>query len=286
MTSDTNVRAQTTNGRVRVNSTEIYYEVRGSGPTVLLIHGTNLDSGCYDDLASILAQDFTVVTYDRRGYSRSPRPAGWERTSIEEQADDAAALISEIRLGPAAVFGSSSAGPIAIEMALRHPRHVRQVIAHEPALFTVLPQPFVQEAFAALTPMIEQAVAAGGPAAGQQALLGALAGAGGFESLATPDVRARWLTNAELVFQMEFPNMLLGYHPAEDGIASSGVPIQAMRAEESLPINVAASQWLASKAGTSLLECPGTHLAYCQKPQEVADAIHPLLEGEIRPRSS
>jgi hypothetical protein len=39
-----------------------------------------------------------------------------------------------------------------------------------------------------------------------------------------------------------------------------------MRANESLLINIAASEWLASKTGTSLLECPGTHLAYCQRP--------------------
>ncbi len=277
MTPDISSLTRVAEGRVKVNGAELYYEVRGTGPAVLLIHGTNLDSGCYEDLAGILAREFTVVTYDRRGYSRSPRPHAWESTSIQEQADDAGALLSAIGVGPAAVFGSSSAGPIALEVALRHPDRVRRVIAHEPALFTVLPQAFVQEAFAALTPLIEQAVAAGGPAAGQQALLGALAGVGGFVSLGRAEVRERWLTNAELVFQMEFPNMLLGYRPDESAIAATRVPVQAMRAEESLPINIAAAQWLASKTGASLLECPGTHLAYCQRPREVANAIGPFL---------
>jgi len=276
MTPDTKPTARITEGRVKVNGAELYYEVRGTGPAVLLIHGTNLDSGCYGDLAGILANEFTIVTYDRRGYSRSPRPPAWESTSIQDQADDAGALLSAIGVGPAAVFGSSSAGPIALEVALRHPDSVRRVIAHEPALYTVLPQAVVHEAFAGLTPIIEQAVAAGGPAAGQRALLTALSGIGGYESLATPEIRERWLTNADLVFQMEFPKMLLGYQPDEGAIAAIRVPVQAMRAEESLPINIAASEWLASKTGTSLLECPGTHLAYCQKPREVADAIAPL----------
>jgi len=277
MTPDFTASTIATEGRVRANGAELYYEVRGSGPALLLIHGTNLDSGCYEALAGILAKDFTVITYDRRGYSRSPRPPAWERTSIQEQADDASALVSAIGVGPVAVFGSSSAGPIALELALRHPEQVRGVIAHEPALFTVLPQDFVQEQFAALTPMIEQAMATGGPAAGQRALLGALAGEAGFESLATAEARERWLTNAELVFRMEFPHMLLGYRPDEAAIAATGVPVRAMRAEQSLPINIAASQWLASTTGTSLLECPGTHLAYCQRPREVADAIVPYL---------
>jgi pimeloyl-ACP methyl ester carboxylesterase len=277
MTPDINAQTRTTEGRVIVNGAELYYEVRGTGPAVLLIHGTNLDSGCYEALAGILAKDFTVITYDRRGYSRSPGHPAWESTSIQEQADDAAALLSAIGIGPTAVFGSSSAGPIALELALRHPEQVRGVIAHEPGLFTVLPQAIVQEAFAGLTPMIEQAVATGGPAAGQQALLGALAGAGGFESLAGAEMRERWLSNAGFVFQMEFPNMLLGYQPDEVAIAATRVPIQVMRAEQSLPINIAASEWLASKTGTSLLECPGTHLAYCQRPAEVAEAIRPFL---------
>ncbi len=261
----------------RVNGVELYYEVRGSGPPVLLIHGTNVDAGCYNALADVLARQFTVVTYDRRGYSRSPRPANWNKTSIEEQANDADALLTTIGVAPAAVFGSSSAGPIALDLALRHADHVRGVVLHEPAIYTSLPQAYVQEQFAGFTPMIERAVATGGPRAGQQTLLAALAGAGGFDSLADEESRERWLTNAELVFGMEFPHMLMAYHPAGDAIAAIRVPVQVLRAEESLPINIAAAEWLAAQTRTSLLECPGTHLAYCQRPQEVATAIRPFL---------
>ncbi len=264
-------------GTARANGVEFYHEVRGAGPTVLLISGIAGDAGYYDALADILAKDFTVVTYDRRGYSRSPRPEGWSNTSIEEQADDAAALLTAIGMAPAAVFGSSAGGPIALDLALRHADSVRGAILHEASVYTPLPPAFVQEQFAAFTPPIEQAVAAGGPRAGQRTLLGALAGKGGFESLATPEVRERWLTNAELVFGMEFPNMLLAYHPNEDAIAAIQVPVQVMRAEESHPANVAAAEWLAAKTRTRLLECPGTHFAYCQQPKEVAAAITPFL---------
>jgi pimeloyl-ACP methyl ester carboxylesterase len=82
--------------------------VRGHGPPLLLVMGATGDGGHFDALAELLAEHFTVVTYDRRGNGRSPPPAGWRTTSPEEQADDAAALLDALGTGPAAVFGTSS----------------------------------------------------------------------------------------------------------------------------------------------------------------------------------
>jgi len=98
---------------VTVNGTELYHEVRGTGPPVLLIMGATGDGGHFDKLADLLADEFTVITYDRRGNGRSPVPAGWETTSPEEQADDAAALLDALGTGPAAVFSTSSGGVFA-----------------------------------------------------------------------------------------------------------------------------------------------------------------------------
>jgi alpha/beta hydrolase family protein len=85
--------------RLTVNGTELYYELRGSGPPVLLIMGGSGDGGHFDALADLLADEFTVVTYDRRGNGRSRVPVGWETTSAEEQADDAAALLTALGTG-------------------------------------------------------------------------------------------------------------------------------------------------------------------------------------------
>jgi len=59
-----------------VNGAELYYEIRGSGPPVVLIMGGTGDGGHFDTLADFLADEFTVVTYDRRGNGRSPVPPG------------------------------------------------------------------------------------------------------------------------------------------------------------------------------------------------------------------
>jgi pimeloyl-ACP methyl ester carboxylesterase len=45
---------------------------------VLLIMGATGDGGHFDKLADRLADEFTVITYDRRGNGRSPVPTGWQ----------------------------------------------------------------------------------------------------------------------------------------------------------------------------------------------------------------
>ena len=71
--------------RVTVNGAELHYDVQGTGPPVLLIMGATGDGGHFDATAGLLADEFTVITYDRRGNGRSPVPAGWRTTSPEEQ---------------------------------------------------------------------------------------------------------------------------------------------------------------------------------------------------------
>ncbi|MFT0564693.1 alpha/beta fold hydrolase, partial [Bacillus cereus] len=59
------------NGTLQVLGASIYYEVRGSGPILLLIHGGGGDADKFHNIADHLAKWYTVVTYDRRGHSRS-----------------------------------------------------------------------------------------------------------------------------------------------------------------------------------------------------------------------
>src|SRR3989442_12703768 len=90
-----------------VNGTDIYYEIRGSGPPLPFISGATGDAGHFERVADLFADEFTVVTYERRGNSRSSAPEGWDTTSPDEQADDAAALLAALALSPAAVHGNS-----------------------------------------------------------------------------------------------------------------------------------------------------------------------------------
>ena len=117
---------------IDANGTSLYYERRGDGASVVLVSGATGDAGHWTAVADALSSEFTVVTYDRRGNSRSRRPPDWMATTMDEQADDAAALIRQLALEPATVLGTSAAAGIAVNLALRHPSVLRGVVVHEP----------------------------------------------------------------------------------------------------------------------------------------------------------
>ena len=99
--------AKTTSATLAVPGARLYYEVRGAGPVLLLIPGGPADGDVFAGLAGLLADRYTVVTYDPRGISRSSfdgPPKDWR---VEVHADDARRLLAEAGGQPAHVFGSS-----------------------------------------------------------------------------------------------------------------------------------------------------------------------------------
>ena len=73
-----------------------------------------------------------MIVYDRRGCARSERPEPYERTSVREHADDAAALLDALAAIPAIVIGRSYGGTVASDLALRYPDRVRALVLLEP----------------------------------------------------------------------------------------------------------------------------------------------------------
>jgi acetyltransferase/esterase len=121
-------------GYLPVPGARLYYEVQGSGPTILMIHAGTGEADDWHRLRAELTSHYRVVTYDRRGSSRSEltRPAGW--ITVRRQADDAAALLEHVGGGPAHVLGSSGGGTVALDLVARYPRLVRTVVPHEAAV--------------------------------------------------------------------------------------------------------------------------------------------------------
>ncbi|MFD7419185.1 alpha/beta fold hydrolase [Streptomyces californicus] len=130
-------------GRLEAPGATLHYEVRGRGPLLVMMPGGSADAGIYDTLAAELADRWTVVAFDPRGYSRSTLHGPTGEQLPGTHSEDIARLIELLSPdgAPAAVFGSSSSAIVALDLLSRRPGLVGRVVAHEPPLVELLPDP-------------------------------------------------------------------------------------------------------------------------------------------------
>ncbi|HEY7620518.1 MAG TPA: alpha/beta hydrolase [Solirubrobacteraceae bacterium] len=143
---------------------------RGSGPAVLLIHGLAADAQTLAPVAEELAAAARVIAYDRRGYGSSGAPDPYQGTTVEEQAEDAAALLRALDAGPALVCGDGFGALVALDLVRRHRPLVSAAVLSNPPLFMFVPQ--ATEHLAAQHAELEAAVRDRGPQAGVEVWLG------------------------------------------------------------------------------------------------------------------
>lgn len=248
----------------------LYWEAKGSGRPVLLIAGTPGDGGQFDRVAEPLADNHLVVTYDRRGTSRSERATGWQSTSVAEQADDAARVLAAVGVDDAIVFGTSNGAAVALELAVRHPDRVAALLLHEPPLLSVVSDP--EPVASAIGSLIGDAMQAGGP---PEALAAFLRFAFGEDVVAgwPAGLRERMLANAEMVFAVELPAFQT-YRPDPDALAQVGTPVGVVVGEQQeMPFFREVADWLAHHLGAEVVPTPGAHGPQFTHPRELASLI-------------
>lgn len=110
-----------------VRDIDVFYEIHGSGPRVVLISGTGADlrQNPRRD-RDLLAQHHEVLMYDQRGLGRSGKPD--RPYSMVDYADDCAALMDAVGWDRAHVVGISFGGMVAQHVALRHPERVDRLV--------------------------------------------------------------------------------------------------------------------------------------------------------------
>ena len=120
-----------------VPGARLYYERQGSGPLLLVI-GSPMDSTGFAGLASVLADRYTVVTYDPRGIGNSTSQKADQDVTPEQQSDDVHRLLSLLGGEPTHVFGSSGGAVVGLALVTAHPGQVRTLVAHEPPVIELL----------------------------------------------------------------------------------------------------------------------------------------------------
>jgi pimeloyl-ACP methyl ester carboxylesterase len=117
--------------RATVNGADLYYEERGSGPPLLLVHGTGGYAELWSPVLDGLARSFRVIAYDRRGFARSQTTKRW---SLSDHARDAALLLDALKAAPATVVGWSGGGVVALDLAASSPECVSGLVLAEPGV--------------------------------------------------------------------------------------------------------------------------------------------------------
>jgi len=110
----------------RVNGLAMYYEVHGDGEPLLVLPGAYMTVDLFGDLVPALAKSRKVIAVEFQGHGHT---ADLDRPfSYEQFADDCVALLSDIGIEQADVYGYSLGGGVALQVALRHPSRVRKLV--------------------------------------------------------------------------------------------------------------------------------------------------------------
>lgn len=269
-------RSRPESRRLRVPGGELWFAVRGSGPLLLLI-GAPLPGSSLGALARALARHVTAVTYDPPGPSPGVAGSGApERSALA--ADQAAALLDALDAGSTDVFGSCVGAVTGLSLAERYPGRIRTLLAHEPPLPELLPEA------AATRRTIDDIVATlrrDGVAAAWQRYLDAPEFRDDVTFPAVPGPRRGHDTGAAAAgHEREMRDI----RHLPDGPRLRGGPTRivvgvgadtASGASDGLPARSAAR--LAALLGTSVVEFPGGHTGFLDRPAEFAESVRRLL---------
>lgn len=110
-------------GFAKVNGTCLYYEVAGTGDSLVLIHGGCSDTTYWDDQFEVFAQRYKVIRYDRRGFGKSANPTHQGYSHF----NDLKALLDYLGIAQAHILGHSDGCPIAVDFALTYPDLTRSL---------------------------------------------------------------------------------------------------------------------------------------------------------------
>ena len=154
----------------------LHYRSHGEGAALLVVHGMASDALAWEPaLEQLAAGGRRAIALDRRGYGDSGAPEPYAATTVQEQAEDVAALLGAVCPdgAPALLVGDGFGALVVLELLVRRPDLARAAVLAEPPLYAYVPA--ATPALAAERTLLEQGLRDGGPAAAIRAWLAAQA---------------------------------------------------------------------------------------------------------------
>lgn len=113
---------------LRIRDAELYYEIHGDGPPLLLIAGMGGVGGYWKPQVEYFARNYKTIVYDQRGTGRSSLTKS--AYSVALLADDAMQLLDELGIEKVSLCGHSTGGMMAQNMALAHPERLNCMVVY------------------------------------------------------------------------------------------------------------------------------------------------------------
>jgi pimeloyl-ACP methyl ester carboxylesterase len=257
-----------------VPGAQLSYEVSGSGPLLILIPGASGVGEVFRQVARELSARYQVVTYDRRGFSRSQLdgPQDYDHR-LSTDADDVRRLIEHLTNQPTTIFGNSSGAIVALEVLTQYPERVQTVVAHEPPVVLLLPDAAKWLAF--FDGVYDSYRKDGVPKAMRQFASG-IVGSVDYQVIERSMAKhASEYTMANAVYWMEhelrqYPRVELDLD-ALAAHASQLVPACGRDSQDQMTSQP--NKILARQLGLNLVELPGGHLGFMASPAEFAKEL-------------
>lgn len=275
---------QVTTHTLKVPGASLYYELRGSGPTLLLMPGGPADASAFVRIAGALAGRYTVVTYDPRGLSHSKLEGPLDDDKIVEIfADDAHRLLDEVGDEKAFVFANSGGATISLELAARHSEQIHTLVVHEPPTPDLLAEP--ARARREMEEVVEIYRVAGFWAASQKFMAMTAIKDGppppppGEPTPEMLEAMAAMQGNMDLFFG-HYITSIAHYEPDIETLRNCSCRIvPAVGAESRGELAHEGGLGLARKLGTEAVVFPGAHGGFDTHPAEFAAKLREVFQG-------
>jgi pimeloyl-ACP methyl ester carboxylesterase len=225
-------------------------------------------------IASLLAKDYTVVTYDPRGFDRSTIDDSGQDAEPDLLADDARRVLEAVGNEPAYVFGSSGGAITGLALVARHPGHVRTLVAHEPPLTLFLPE--AEKARAGMEDIYDTYSDSGARAAWQKfsRFTGLDVGPQGEDAAPQPPSAEEAASNERFFRHGLLPIAL--YQPDLPAMRGASVQVGGGTSSKGqFPHRTAVA--LAERLGTPLVDFPGGHAGFATDADDFADVLRRTL---------
>jgi len=132
--------SNTSSGMANINSAQLYYEVKGTGQPLLLIHAGVADSRMWEAQFEAFSETYRVIRFDLRGFGHSNMPSG----SFSNH-EDVRALLDFLGIERVLLLGISFGGMIALDFTLAYPDYVKALVLGAPSVSGTNPSERVRQ---------------------------------------------------------------------------------------------------------------------------------------------